>query len=280
MSLANAIKGVVLRPRRIVLYGVHGVGKSTWAANAPSPFFLATEDGANDIGVERTPLIRSLGEFNSWVSDLLTDTHSYKTLVIDTADWLEKLIWAAVAQDEGKSHIEEIGYGKGYKKASLKWEFVLSSLEHLRARKNMAIIILAHSKQARVEPPDGDPYTRYAPDLHDIASTLLQEWADEVLFCNFVTHTVAKEGNFGRKHTIGVGGKVRKVYTEGSSAFSAKRRLMLPDELPMQWDAYANAVKAARPKKGDVLEQPKGDIEGVVKDGSSKVKEEVTTNGE
>ncbi|MFN9292481.1 MAG: AAA family ATPase, partial [Planctomyces sp.] len=36
-------------PRRVMLYGTHGIGKSSWAAQAPGVLFLNVEDGLNDI---------------------------------------------------------------------------------------------------------------------------------------------------------------------------------------------------------------------------------------
>lgn len=43
-------------PRRVMLYGVHGIGKSTFGAMVLRPIFLQTEDGLADIDAPRFPL--------------------------------------------------------------------------------------------------------------------------------------------------------------------------------------------------------------------------------
>ena len=48
-ALAHIQRGRTLMPRRIMLYGVHGVGKSTFGAMAETPVFITTEEGTNDI---------------------------------------------------------------------------------------------------------------------------------------------------------------------------------------------------------------------------------------
>ena len=58
---------------------------------------------------------------------------------IDTLDWLEKLIWTAVAEEANKKNIEDIGFGKGYVAAAEEWRNLLSGLEVLRADKGMGM---------------------------------------------------------------------------------------------------------------------------------------------
>ena len=275
MGLTGVISGVVSRPRKIVLYGTDGIGKTTWAAGAPNPIFLPTEDGCNDVGVARFPLIKSFGEFNSRISEVLTQEHEYRTLVIDTADWLERLIWEAVAQEHGKNDIEEIGYAKGPKHAVGKWAFVLKSLDHIVHTRKMAVILLAHAKVEKMDPPDNDPYNVYNLDLHASLAPMIREWADEVLFANFKTFVVKKDTDkgFGQKRSLGVGGIDRVVHTCGTASHYGKRRIPMPDEIEMEFSEYMKHVVAAKPKRGDI----DCNIDGVVMNGSSK--QEATANG-
>ena len=39
-----------------MLYGTHGIGKSTFASCAPKPIFLQTEDGLGEIDCDKFPL--------------------------------------------------------------------------------------------------------------------------------------------------------------------------------------------------------------------------------
>jgi hypothetical protein len=45
ISLASLRRSSTLQPPRILMHGVAGVGKSTFAAKADSPVFVMTEDG-------------------------------------------------------------------------------------------------------------------------------------------------------------------------------------------------------------------------------------------
>lgn len=43
-------------PPRIMVYGTHGLGKTTFAANMPSPIFIPCEDGLSSIEVPAFPM--------------------------------------------------------------------------------------------------------------------------------------------------------------------------------------------------------------------------------
>ena len=44
------------KPPRVLLYGVEGIGKSTFGSEAPKPIFIQTEDGLDEIDCDRFPL--------------------------------------------------------------------------------------------------------------------------------------------------------------------------------------------------------------------------------
>ena len=54
--LQNVIKGRQPVPPRLMIYGSEGVGKSTFAANAPKAVFVQTEDGLSEIDTAKFPL--------------------------------------------------------------------------------------------------------------------------------------------------------------------------------------------------------------------------------
>ncbi len=57
MKLMNQIQhGKTEAPRRTLLYGTHGIGKSTFGSMAERAVFLPTEDGLGEIDCERFPL--------------------------------------------------------------------------------------------------------------------------------------------------------------------------------------------------------------------------------
>jgi len=246
-SLMNQItKGRRPKPRRVMLYGTHGIGKSTFGAMAENPIFIPTEDGLGDIECESFPLATSLGDVMAALESLYSGEHTYKTVVIDSLDWLERLIWREVCDDEQAESIEKIGYAKGYAFAIEKWRTVLGALDALRGDRGMTVIVIAHAKIEKFENPETVPYDRYSPRLHKLASALVQEWADEVLFATYKVLTVKVDEGFNKAKHNGVGTGERIVRTVERPAHVAKNRLNLPEELPLDYRVFAEHVAASR----------------------------------
>ncbi len=236
-------KGKEPKPRRTLLYGPHGLGKSTFGAMADAPIFIPTEDGLGDIDCESFPLAQSLGHVMSALESLYTEEHAYKTVVVDSLDWLERLIWADVCADKGVESIEDFGYGRGYTFAIDKWRAVLGALDALRSDRGMGVILIAHAKIARFDNPETEPYDRYSPRLHKLASALVQEWSDEVFFTNFRVHTRKVDEGFNKAKHQGIGTGERIIRTTERPAHVAKSRLPLPEEFPLDYRVYAALVR-------------------------------------
>ncbi len=94
-------------------YGTSGVGKTTFAANMPSPVFIQTEDGAGNLTLQAFPIAKSYDDVMSAIT-ALCEKHEYQTVVIDSLDHLEPLIWKKVCEDNNVKSIEQLTYGKGY----------------------------------------------------------------------------------------------------------------------------------------------------------------------
>ena len=256
-------KGKKRRARRTLLYGVHGVGKSQWAAGAPDVCFLNMEDGIDDIDCASTDLIASHDELMESLRHFHSQPHDFKYLAIDTIDWLEKVIHKEVAKEAGKQHIADIGYGAGFKTAMAKWDKVLFALDCVRKEHDIGIILLAHCDIKRFESPEQESYDRYQPALHPLASAALQEWCDEVLFASYRVFTRKEEQGFNKERNIAVGDGERYIRTQESPAVLAKNRLDLPTELAMpRENGFAEYAQ--------YFPSNTGNIDGTVVDGSSK----------
>src|SRR5688572_16219699 len=85
-----------IKPPRIVLYGVRGIGKTTFGASAPSPIFIRTEDGLAGLEVDTFDLATSYQDVVQQIRHLIDAQHNYKTLVLDSMSVLEQLIWEHV----------------------------------------------------------------------------------------------------------------------------------------------------------------------------------------
>ena len=233
-------------PRRIMLYGTHGIGKSTWGSMATKPVFIQTEDGLGEVACDKFPLARSFNDVIRALSELYTEAHPYQTVVVDSLDWLERLIWEDVCRQKTVESIEDIGYAKGYVFALTQWREFLTGLEALRADRGMMIVLIAHAKIERFENPETENYDRYVPRIHKHASYVIQEWCDEVLFATYRVHVKQTKEGFDKKTTKGVGTGERIVRTTERPAHVAKNRLNLPEELPLDWNAYAEFLAGSQ----------------------------------
>lgn len=245
--LQQVQRGPVAAPRRTLLYGVHGVGKSTFGSMAEDSIFIQTEDGLSNIDCQRLPMATKYADVLAALGELYTEGHDYRTVIIDSVDWLERLIWADVCQKRGVESIEDIGYGKGYVFALTNWREVLTGLDALRNERGMAVVLLAHAQIERFANPETDTYDRYSPRLQKLASALVQEWCDEVLFATYRIHTKTTNEGFDRKRVQGIGTGERIIRTTERPAHVAKNRLGLPEELPLDYRIYAAFVRGENP---------------------------------
>lgn len=250
MTLGAVVKGKLQQPARVVLYGVEGIGKSTFGADAPSPIFLGAEDGTSQLDVTRFPSPEAWPEVLEAVRVLANETHEYKTLVVDTLDWAEPLLWRFICQRDSTvasplKNIEAYGFGKGYQAALDEWRIFLAALERMRNAKGMHVVLVAHSWIKPFKNPEGDDYDRYEMKLNNKASGLVKEWADAVLFANFEVLTAKDD----RKRIRGVDSDARVIHAQRRAAFDAKNRYGLPETLPLSWADFQAAME-----KGQVAE--------------------------
>ena len=239
MSLKNASSGPVKKPPRVVLYGPEGIGKSTFGANAPSPIFLGAEDGTSELDVTRYPEPESWGDVMEAIDDLRSSDHQYKTLVIDTLDWIEPLLIEVVCKEGNKEAIGDFDWGKGTSGMVDKWRTFLFQLDMLRRDKGMTIILLAHCHIKRFNNPEGEDYDRYELKISKKSAELIKEWADGVLFTTYETFTRQNK----EKKVKAVSNGSRIVHTERRAAFDAKNRWGLPPEFPLGWNEFQLARK-------------------------------------
>jgi hypothetical protein len=243
MTLTAIRRGPQANPRRFLVYGVEGVGKSSFAAGAPNAIFLCPEDGTDELDIARFPEPRSWQEVLDALNSLLAGDHDFKTLVVDTVDWIEPLLFAHVCKLAGKQSITDFGYGDGYRASLDLWRVFTSRCDELRHKRGMQIVLLGHSQVKEFRDPSNDAYERYQLKLYKDSSGWLREWSDAVLFANYDVAT--KENKRGRVRAFDSG--TRFLYTVRSPAYDAKNRLNLPPRVPLSWDALGEAIEANAP---------------------------------
>lgn len=224
-------KGKTARARRMLIYGEPGVGKSTLASQFPHPVFINLEDGIRDLECDHTDLIKSFREFQDALIALAST--DYATVVVDTVDWLEKLLMHEVASKAGKATIEDIGFGKGYEALAKMWQGVFAGLGSLW-NQGRHIVLTCHEKVDEFRDPEGDGYNYYRPALHRKGSQCVSEWCDELLFCKY--QRLSKKADEGKRSVAIAGDRV--IVCQNMRSIEAKNRLGMPQEIPMAIESF------------------------------------------
>jgi hypothetical protein len=231
------------------LYGVEGIGKSTFLAGAPKPIVIDVEKGTEEIDLARFVFDddgrtqpKDWEEMKAAVRALEQSEHNYETVGIDTLDAIEALIWQHICRRDNQANIHGYGFNKGFDVAVDEWRILVAMLERIRAR-GIHVVTLGHSIIKAFKDPLSEGWDRYIMKLHDKAAGLIRERADVVLFTNYETSTEID----GRSKRVRAEFGTRLIYTEKTSGFDAKNRHDLPPVLPLSWTDYWSAVKAHKP---------------------------------
>ncbi len=250
MALNRLTRGKRDEALKILLYGVEGIGKSTFAALAERPIFLGAEKGTKHLDVVRFEQPQSWDDVRAAVRVLTAEAHEFRTLVIDTLDWIEPLVWDFVCARAGKKSIGDFDYGKGYSAAFDEWRTLIADLERLNEAKGMELILLAHACVKPCKNPTVEQFDRYQLKLHERAAGLFKEWADCVLFANYQTFAKTDERT---RAVRGVSTGARMIYTSWNAAFDAKNRCNLPEQLPLDYPDFREACRAYTPERLEAL---------------------------
>jgi GTPase SAR1 family protein len=239
------VRGKQKSAARVVLYGTEGIGKTTLASQFPNPLFLDTEDGSKHLDCARV-VCSDWITLEATMHDLVRDAQGFETVVIDSADWMERIMIEQIVRQAGKKSIEDFGFGKGYIHVQERVAKFLAIADQLISR-GINVVFVAHSKVQRTSPPDQtDGYDRYELKLTKQVAPLLREWCDLLLFTNYKTKLV--EGSDGRIKASG--GKERVMYAERAAAWDAKNRFGLPEEMPMSIEHLAG-IFGGTPRAAD-----------------------------
>lgn len=250
MAKYMVTSGTIPAPVKVVLYGPEGIGKSTFASRFPDPVFIDTEGGTKRLNVARLPAPTSWQMLLDEVAEVARDNVPCGTLVIDTADWAERLCIETVCARFKVKGIEDFGYGKGYTYAKEEFARLLDALgDVLAAGKH--VVVTAHAQISRFEQPDAvGSYDRWTMKTSKQVAPLLREWCDMLLFANYKT-VVEKSGAGANAKNKASGGK-RVLYTTHNPCWDAKNRFGLADEVPFEFASIAACITPANPTPGQM----------------------------
>ncbi len=178
---------------------------------------------------------------------------------------------ADLCAKNGKTGIEDFGYGKGWEYEKESFGKFLNHLNEVIAA-GINVTLVAHAVLRKFEQPDEmGSYDRWELKLGSKTtnkiSPLVKEWADIVLFCNYKT-VVIQTDKEGKKHKAQ--GNRRVIYTSHHPCWDAKNRFNLPDEIPMEYEqirfiyeenaAYSASVHNEQNKRDEPLPETLNDL--------------------
>lgn len=230
-------RGKIATAQRIVLMGVEGIGKSTLASKFPDPVFIDTEGSTAFLDVARFDAPQSWNMLFQEVQYVIDNPDCCKTLVIDTADWAEKLCIEDILAKNHWDSIESPGYGKGYVYVKESFGKLLNKLSEV-VGKGVNVVLTAHTQMRKFEQPDElGAYDRWELKLSRQTAPLVKEWADMLLFANYKTMVINVDNQGAAKGKNKARGGKRVLYTSHHPCWDAKNRCGMPEELPMEYDA-------------------------------------------
>tara|TARA_Y100000033_G_C2755449_1_gene116151 strand:- start:1557 stop:2081 length:525 start_codon:yes stop_codon:yes gene_type:complete len=161
----------------------------------------------------------------------------FDTIVLDSADWFEKLIEQALREENFKTD-----YGKGAIEIDRRFGKLLEQFDAcIEAGKT--VVVICHQEIRKAEDVAGNTWDQIKPKLSKRVCERLLEWSDIVLHMKREDFIRTEEGEFGRKKGIATTTGRRILCSESHPSFVAKTRYELPAIMDASDDEVITLLK-------------------------------------
>lgn len=246
----NISRGKIPGAKKVVIYGVEGIGKSTLAAQFPGALFVDTEGSTKELDVARFDPPTSWPMLLAQVQYVIDNPQICQTLVIDTADWAEQIMIDYICAKNKWDGLEAPGYGKGYTYAAEEWGGQLLNRLTDVVRRGVNVVLTAHAWLRKVDlPEENTSYDHWEMKTSKKVAPMLREWADIVLFLHYDIQVY--KANEKDKKGKAQGGR-RVMEAAHTPYWDGKNRHGLPDTMPLDYGQIAHLfqpVPAAVPQQ-------------------------------
>ena len=221
-------KGKQKKAVRVVVYGSEGSGKTTLVASLPKVLILDTEQGSNQLDVDRVP-ITSWDDIRDAFGELLkagNGNREYDTLAVDSISVAETMLASVICQEGNRKSLADFDFGKGNVRLAERFTEFLKGADKLIAR-GYNVVMVGHSITRTQNDPEIGSFDRFEIDLQRQTAPLLKRWADCVAFLKF--QIAMKEPQNEKKRAVG--GTERVLHTAHTASYDAKSRIQLPSKI-------------------------------------------------
>lgn len=239
----NISRGKIPGAKKVVIYGVEGIGKSTLAAQFPGALFVDTEGSTKELDVARFDPPTSWPMLLAQVQYVIDHPQICQTLVIDTADWAEQIMIDYICAKNKWDGLEAPGYGKGYTYAAEEWGGQLLNRLTEVIRRGVNVVLTAHAWLRKVDlPEENTSYDHWEMKTSKKVAPMLREWADVVLFLHYDIQVY--KANEKDKKGKAQGGR-RVMEATHTPYWDGKNRHGLPDTMPLDYGQIAHLFRTA-----------------------------------
>lgn len=233
ISLASLQSPQQNRPLIMTIVADGGMGKTTLASLFPSPVFIRTEDGTQSIkdrkDVALFPVAQSIQDVMDCIAVLQSDSHKFRTVVVDSITRFNSMVEAFIlAQDPKAKGLNQAhgGYGNAYDAVAKIHSAFRDACSYLSITKKMNVVYIAHASTETIDPPDGEPFTRYSIPVHKKSLPVYTNDVDVVAYIKMKTYTT---GDGNTKKALTDGSRIITCYPTPSHI--SKNRLGIKDDL-------------------------------------------------
>jgi len=211
-----------------------GMGKTSLAALFPAPVFIRTEDGTKSIegrdDVAMFPLAASSEDVFAALASLAGEEHAFKTVIIDSVTRFNIMVEEEVLKSDPKARgLNQAlgGYGNAYDAVAKVHLGLRKACGYLATAKGMNVVFLAHAATETVDPPDGDPYTRYSIPMHKKS---IPHYTNDVDVVAYIKQKMYTTGSGDKKKAI-ASGDARIITCYPTPSHVSKNRLGIKVDL-------------------------------------------------
>ena len=270
--------------RGVLLIGPPKVGKTTFAGGAPRPVFVQADEAGLSVLPEGMPHAvptawdrypgsdPSEPTVISLVRSILEGEHEYGTLVLDTVNRIELLLWRWICKIGQVDSIEMFGggYGKGYTRALEEVNRLIDMLHGLKSRRGMHWIAISHQVTKTAKDATQDDYERAMMQLNEKAAGAWEGAVDTIIYAQpeIQTFDHINKDQKGERRKVEITGRTIAVVKPGRGIAAGSRDLVRSPMI-LSWPEYetqarrgAELRKAVYAKRAALTTEEQAQLDG------------------